>query len=103
MDAFREPMGVVILEGCTVELAEEETDFHAFKVQNDKIIQFRLMKMYLNIKGYFPWRWKDVWKDLYLWYGQYGGFRGLDEADCMCELRLHEVDGRRAAAATVRT
>ena len=29
---FREPMGVVILEGCTVELAEEETDYHAFKV-----------------------------------------------------------------------
>jgi len=28
----REPLGVIILEGCTVELAEEETDVYAFKV-----------------------------------------------------------------------
>ena len=28
----REPLGVIILEGCTVELAEEETDVFAFKV-----------------------------------------------------------------------
>ena len=29
----REPLGVIILEGCTVELAEEETDVFAFKVR----------------------------------------------------------------------
>jgi len=28
----REPLGVIILEGCTVELAEEETDVYAFKI-----------------------------------------------------------------------
>jgi len=28
----REPLGVIILEGCTVELAEEETDVFAFKI-----------------------------------------------------------------------
>ena len=28
----KEPVGVIILEGCTVELAEEETDVYAFKV-----------------------------------------------------------------------
>ena len=28
----KEPLGVVILEGCTVELAEEETEFFSFKV-----------------------------------------------------------------------
>ena len=28
----REPVGVIILEGCTVELAEEETEVFAFKV-----------------------------------------------------------------------
>jgi len=29
----REPLGVIILEGCTVELAEEETEVYAFKIQ----------------------------------------------------------------------
>ena len=29
----KEPLGVVILEGCTVELAEEETEFFSFKVE----------------------------------------------------------------------
>jgi len=28
----REPLGVIILEGCTVELAEEETEVYAFKI-----------------------------------------------------------------------
>ena len=28
----REPLGVIILEGCTVELAEEETSLFAFKI-----------------------------------------------------------------------
>jgi len=28
----REPLGVIILEGCTVELAEDETDVFAFKI-----------------------------------------------------------------------
>jgi len=28
----REPLGVIILEGCTVELAEEETELYAFKI-----------------------------------------------------------------------
>ena len=28
----KEPIGVIILEGCTVELAEEETEHYAFKV-----------------------------------------------------------------------
>jgi len=28
----KEPLGVIILEGCTVELAEEETDHYAFKL-----------------------------------------------------------------------
>ena len=31
--SFREPLGVIILEGCTVELAEEETEVYAFKIQ----------------------------------------------------------------------
>ena len=31
--ADREPLGVIILEGCTVELAEEETEVYAFKIQ----------------------------------------------------------------------
>ena len=30
--SLREPIGVIILEGCTVELAEEETEVFAFKV-----------------------------------------------------------------------
>ena len=33
IDLVREPLGVIILEGCTVELAEEETDVFAFKVK----------------------------------------------------------------------
>ena len=28
----KEPLGVIILEGCTVELAEEETEVYALKV-----------------------------------------------------------------------
>ena len=28
----KEPIGVIILEGCTIELAEEETEVFAFKV-----------------------------------------------------------------------
>ena len=28
----REPVGVIILEGCTIELAEEEVDKFAFKI-----------------------------------------------------------------------
>jgi len=28
----KEPLGVIILEGCTVELAEEETEVYAFKI-----------------------------------------------------------------------
>jgi len=28
----KEPLGVIILEGCTVELAEEETELNAFKI-----------------------------------------------------------------------
>ena len=44
----REPLGVIILEGCTVELAEEETEVYAFKVTfpnlytNPNIQNFRL-------------------------------------------------------------
>ena len=33
LKSTREPLGVIILEGCTVELAEEETDVFAFKVK----------------------------------------------------------------------
>ena len=33
----REPVGVIILEGCAVELAEDETEFYAFKVSFKQI------------------------------------------------------------------
>ena len=38
----KEPLGVIILEGCTVELAEEETEHYAFKViqMNGEVYRF---------------------------------------------------------------
>ena len=35
----KEPLGVIILEGCTVELAEEETEHYAFKVISTLMLQ----------------------------------------------------------------
>ena len=35
----KEPIGVIILEGCTVELAEEETEHYAFKVGSIILLQ----------------------------------------------------------------
>ena len=67
----REPLGVIILEGCTVELAEEETEVYAFKVGRVemyivKLLLFRLSSMGMeSLVGEFtllvprPWR---IWR-----------------------------------------
>ena len=47
----REPLGVIILEGCTVELAEEETEVYAFKVGRVEMYLFKLLLFRLSSMG----------------------------------------------------
>ena len=47
----REPLGVIILEGCTVELAEEETEVYAFKVERVEMYLFKLLLFRLSSMG----------------------------------------------------
>ena len=85
---------VIILEGCRVELAEEETEVFAFKIMfhgDGKVMIFFLC--------YFLAGW---WADVQPGHADHGGPGGLDEADRLRLLRLHEAHGRRAPAATRR-
>ena len=79
----REPLGVIILEGCTVELAEEETDVYAFKVGN---ICDRVLVTNFLLEDCVSWGWKVKWESLYSGDTDYGGLGGLDEAGGLCQL-----------------
>ena len=57
--SLREPIGVIILEGCTVELAEEETEVFAFKVKPKVRV---LIFFYMICSKIFWHKWYLSWK-----------------------------------------
>ena len=89
---------MIILEGCTVELAEEETDVFAFKVRagDNKIVEIN--KQTVDCADYFPRGGQDPGPGLRTGEQHHGGPGGLDEVDRLRQLRLHEADGGGAPA-----
>lgn len=110
----KEPVGMIVLEGCTIELAEDEDHF-AFKivfhgpnnrsyllgaesqVKSKKTLNFSRVTIDDEIT-----RIKFVPR-YYFSFVSTGIHGTMDEGFSLCQLRLHEVDGRRVAASVGRS
>lgn len=91
----KEPMGMIVLEGCTIELAEDEEQF-GFKIvfhgPNNRSYALGAESQVLRLSPHF----KTPTIFIYVFFSPvFSGVDGaMDEGIGLCKLRLHEAYGR---------